>query len=77
MVAIPTNPTSLSILKDGSAVNISFASVAGVTYTLEYKNSLSDPEWIPVASATANGSVSTLSDPESAGPTRFYRIRAN
>jgi len=77
VVATPPNPTILSIVKAGGAVNISFASVAGVTYTLEHKNSLSDPGWIPAASTSGNGSVSVLSDSESTGTTRFYRIRAN
>ncbi len=48
-----------------------------LNYTLEYKNSLSDPTWTPVGpTVPGTGSVITLQDPTTAGqPSRFYRVR--
>ena len=60
---------------DGS-VTISWASVPGKRYRLQYKNSLSDASWIEVpATIEATGETSSTIDPTSGTATnRYYRI---
>lgn len=59
---------------------ISFTTVAGQHYRVEYKNNLTDASWTPVASAQnvpGTGSVIQVSDPDpNVGnlPRRFYRV---
>jgi len=60
----------------GNVFSVSFASESGVTYTLQYKNDLTDPTWTNGASVAGDGTVKTLSD-TSAQSARFYRVVAN
>ena len=61
----------------GTTNSISFASTLGVTYTLQYKNTLSDPLWTPLPpSASGTGGIIVLYDPAATVPTRFYRVVA-
>jgi uncharacterized repeat protein (TIGR01451 family) len=76
VVAEPPNPTILSITQDGSNVNISFTTIVGATYTLEYKTSLSEPDWTESGSTIGDGGVAILTDIQQGDPNRFYRIRA-
>jgi uncharacterized repeat protein (TIGR01451 family) len=57
---------------------VSFSSVAGLSYTLEYKNSLSDAAWIPILPpVSGTGTPLSLADTNAVAlPTRFYRITA-
>jgi hypothetical protein len=62
----------------GYSVNgfvLSVSTQGGVDYVLEYKDSLSDPEWTPLATWTGDGSIQVLQDPLPHIPTRFYRVR--
>jgi len=61
----------------GSDVLISFTSIAGQFYRLEYTDSLSPALWITaVDSVPGTGNIVTASHPGGAGArTRFYRIR--
>ena len=55
---------------------LTFGTVAGQTYQVEYKNGLGDPAWLPLGSPVVAGGASlTLSDQIGANPPRFYRIR--
>jgi hypothetical protein len=42
---------------------------------MEYKNSLSDPEWMLLPLVVGTGSSVELVDPEAAAGHRFYRVR--
>lgn len=60
----------------GGTNTFSFLSVAGSTYTLEYKNSLSDSAWTAILPSTnGTGGIILLRDPSATVPRRFYRIR--
>jgi hypothetical protein len=64
---LTVNSTKVSLLVSNS--------VSGLSYTLEYKNSLSDPSWTPVPGvAVGNGAAILLQDTNAPGPSRFYRI---
>jgi hypothetical protein len=59
----------------GTGVSITFPSPAGLNYVLEYKNSLDDPAWTPLAPATATTSgVMVLQDTNIPTASRFYRV---
>lgn len=69
-------PRLLSVARDGPVVRVRCRVVAGKCYALQYKNSLSDPEWLPVGGGwTATGSILTLEDSDAGmAPSRFYRV---
>jgi uncharacterized repeat protein (TIGR01451 family) len=75
-------PPTLQLTGVGSAdgtLSVSVPSVAGLSYTLEYKNSLTDSNWIPVLPPTSGtGSPLTLIDTNTLGIlSRFYRVNAH
>ena len=63
----------------GASFSLTVQSIPGLVYLLEYKNSLSDNAWTPLApGAFGDGTVITLSDKNAAGqPSRYYRVRSN
>jgi len=76
VVEVP-DPNIVSITQSGADVTISFTTIAGPTYTLEYKNSLSDANWTPAGTAPGTGNTVSITDPAATAATRFYRVRAN
>lgn len=76
VVNVP-DPNIVSITQNGANVTISFTTIAGPTYTLEYKNSLSDAQWTTAGSAPGTGNTVSITDPAATATTRFYRVRAN
>ena len=69
-------PPSLSGLKvTATNVGVSFQSVMGLNYTLEYKNQVTDANWTAILPATAGtGGVLTLYDTNAMPAVRFYRV---
>ncbi len=59
----------------GTTFTLSVPTQVGFNYTLEYKNSISDPNWTAVQTVSGTGSIITLTDPGATGPSRFYRVR--
>lgn len=74
-VAVRMPPTA-TIGRDGNgSVNLAFGTLAGKTYRVEYKDSLSDSAWTSLGSAIlANSDSLTVPDNLGANPQRFYRI---
>jgi len=67
--------TVSKITKTANTTQISFSTLTGSNYVLEYKNILSDASWIPLPpSVVGNGQVMSLSDTNASTPTRFYRV---
>ena len=77
--SLTVSPASAIIsisLSVGAGVSITFPSVAGVSYVLDYKDSLDDPAWTPLPPATtATGSVMVLPDTNTPTASRYYRVR--
>ena len=73
VVVPPTIP--LGSLSLGQNVSFSLNSVTGVSYTLQYKNALSDPVWlaVPPPAPGTGGPLILLDTNPPAGPSRFYR----
>jgi hypothetical protein len=76
----PLNPLSYlalsSILLSGSNVVLQFGSRPGLLYTMQYKNSLADNTWTTLTQITANGVSTSVLDPASGLPSRYYRLIA-
>jgi hypothetical protein len=70
------SPPDVIFSKNGSQVTLTFGSVAGQRYQVEYNDLLRETNWqslgVPV---TATGSSVTINDNVGAQPQRFYRIR--
>lgn len=72
----PAELESIS-LADG-IITLTFSSVSGRSYTVEYKNSLSDATWQTLTSVTATSETSTATDSVvAANGQRFYRVVSN
>jgi hypothetical protein len=73
LMLAPVFTTSASEV--GTNLVVSFATLNGFKYQVQYKTNLTDPAWISVGSALpGNNAIQTVSDPIGAG-TRFYRVQ--
>lgn len=72
----PAAPVLTNVSRTGNLLSVSFASVAGVNYKLQYKNTLSDATWNDGASTVGDGGVKTLTD-FSTQSRRFYQVSAS
>jgi len=61
----------------GGTFTVTAYTVVGKTYTLQYKNALSDPNWTSLPAVSGNGSEMTLTDPSATTTARSYRIVEN
>ena len=76
LVQTPTAPPVIQsiVLNDGIAT-ITWSSVAGQTYRVQYKNSLSDSTWTDLPpDVTATGPTASKTDNVGAQPQRLYRV---
>ncbi|HRT09061.1 MAG TPA: hypothetical protein P5233_11815, partial [Candidatus Paceibacterota bacterium] len=72
----PASHLKFDRIVPGSEVQLWFQAVSNRTYSVLYKNSLSDPDWarlvdVPASAVTTNRSVT---DPEGGRTVRFYRL---
>jgi len=58
----------------GSTFTLSVPTQTGTNYVLEYKNSMSDANWIPIQTNSGTGGMMNLTNTGTVGPSRFYRI---
>lgn len=68
-------PVFLDAINLGPELHFFFATVAGVTYTVEFTDSLEDFNWQPLQSFTGNGALWTITNLTTTPSQRFYRIR--
>jgi hypothetical protein len=59
----------------GNSFSVSLPTQSGRVYRLEYKDSLTETNWMPLPLAPGNGSTQTLIDSTASGAQRFYRVR--
>ncbi len=72
-VAAP--PLLASPTVNGSNLTLSFDTLAARTYSIESKNSLSDPAWQQLGSVLGDGTLKTMADSISTAGWRFYRLK--
>ena len=74
-LTVLVSPRLGSIQISGTNVAVSFQSVLGLNYTLQYKNNVTDASWTPATAATpGNGGTLTLYDTNGLPALRFYRV---
>jgi uncharacterized repeat protein (TIGR01451 family) len=77
VVTVPTIQLA-GLATNGTGPAITFSASTGLTYALEYKDSLTDPVWIPVAPPATGIGILLLQDTNALiAPSRFYRISAH
>jgi hypothetical protein len=73
-----SGPLILGISRSGSTATVSWSSVAGKTYRLQYKHLIDDPVWMAVSPGNdivATGPVTSQIDASLGGATqRYYRV---
>jgi len=72
-VLIPTTIANTSLV--GTNLNLSFSTVSGLNYTIEYKNNLNEPNWTFLLSHVGDGNPFIPPNIDASVPSRFYRIR--
>lgn len=72
-------PAPLSVagaaLSASGSFNVSVLSQANKSYVLQYKNSLSDPNWTALPAVAGTGQTILLKDPAASAANRFYRVQ--
>lgn len=68
-------PVMISALRGPNGVTVSWRSLAGERYRLQFKNALSDSSWTDIAGdVQATGPLASKLDPASIGTHRFYHV---
>jgi hypothetical protein len=75
-VVNPTPPVISTFGFVGGNFVGTFQTSPGVTYRVEYKNSLNDPAWVLLTTIVGDGTTKAFSDPGPQVASRFYRITA-
>jgi len=68
-------PRAASMTWSDGAVGFSFATVPGAVYVIQYRERLEDAGWLELFRQTGTGAPIVVSDPNPAGPSRFYRVQ--
>ena len=68
-------PMIFAPLKVGTNFIFSFETELGKTYTVEYTDSLTSPNWQSLPDVAGNGSVKTVTNSVASVAERFYRVR--
>jgi hypothetical protein len=69
-----TGPTITATL-NGTTLNLTFPTEAGVNYTVEWKNDLGSAAWNSLSTTPGTGSTVTVQADTQPDPYRFYRVR--
>lgn len=73
---VPAAPNAVTITPSvsGGNIHLSFPTQSGYSYTVYYKNNLTDANWTPLGGSVAgDGTVKAVNDSAS-GSSRFYRL---
>jgi hypothetical protein len=81
VMLVPAAPFRITSIRVAAGIaTITWNSIAGQNYRLQYKNSLSDPNWHELPGftgdfgVTAFGTTMSLTNAVGASPQRFYRV---
>jgi len=69
-------PVITQIARGVNSVAISFTTMSGPNYTVEYRDSFSIFGWAPLLTVSGTGNVMTVNDVSASVPMRFYQVRA-
>jgi len=68
-------PSFINVARSGASFGFSFASENALSYFIEYKTNLDEPNWSLLRTETGNGAAIPVADTIGPDATRFYRIR--
>ena len=75
---VPTDASSVMSMKaniTGGQMHLAFTAQAGVSYTIEYKNSLTDSIWLKLTDIAAPATAQAMDIVDTvATPRRFYHL---
>ena len=69
-------PVITQISRAPGSANVSFTTVVGLNYVVEFKEALTNAPWGALAPVAGTGAVRTVTDAVATAATRFYRVRA-
>lgn len=72
-----TNRSVLTVARGDGEVHLSFETVAGATYTVQYKDSVAATNWSTLVTRAGTGVTLTVSDRVVLGAHRIYRLRVD
>ena len=75
MLRVLVSPTITAVTSNGSRAEISFTTVTGLNYLVEYRDTVNAGAWSVLTSAPGTGGVVTIMDPGALVASRFYRVR--
>jgi hypothetical protein len=70
-----TPPVFTSSVRNGDNLELSWSTVAGRRYAVDYKNNLGDAQWTPLETNLASGTSLSFTSTTTNPPQRFFRIR--
>jgi hypothetical protein len=73
-IRAPMRPRLLSISRELDGCHLRWTSLASRNYTVQYKISLTDANWTPLATLPATGPFLSTTDEDLGSPQKFYRI---
>jgi hypothetical protein len=68
-----TPPVVRAITPSAGAISLAWSATAGQTYQVQFTTNLWNVSWTDLLIITATNSITTVSDPVSSAPQRFYR----
>jgi hypothetical protein len=77
IVVAPYPHITVTASVTGTTLNLSFPSVTGYGYTVQYKNNITDATWTTLTTRSGTGSIITVTDSTSSNAHRFYRVAAH
>jgi hypothetical protein len=75
VLRVLVSPTITAVTNNGSRAEVSFTTLSGLNYVVEYRNAVNSGAWSVLASAPGTGGVVTIMDPGALVASRFYRVR--
>ncbi|HEY4414932.1 MAG TPA: hypothetical protein VGO57_04490, partial [Verrucomicrobiae bacterium] len=75
LVPVAANPVTITATTSGPNIQLSFPTQLNFMYTVQYKNSLTDASWTPLAGGSLSGNGLNQSVMDNLGSSqRFYRV---
>jgi hypothetical protein len=75
VLRVLVSPTITAIDLAGVSAEISFSTEAGLSYTVEFKNTPDAPAWTALGPVVGTGGVVVATDAAATAPSRIYRVR--
>jgi hypothetical protein len=71
----PTAPTILTPTQNGTNFTFALQTMTGWSYVVQYADTLSNPNWLPLQTNLGDGALKTVAFPITDSPHRFFRLQ--